>query len=427
MTDDDSKRAGAAPSRRRFLKDTTAAVGGVVAATVGGSAIAADAPDASNLPPNVPEWMKAPGDPMGSEPYGSPSVYEKGVVRNISKTLKQYISASGRTPLQDLDGIITPNGLFYERHHGGVPTIDPAQHRLLLHGLVDRELIFTMEDIRRFPSQSRIHFIECSGNPVYTKPYGKTASDLVGLVSCAEWTGVPLKTVLQEAGLKREAKWVVAEGADAAALTRSVPLEKCLDDAMLVYSQNGERLRPQQGYPLRLLLPGFEGNMNVKWLRRLKVTAEPAYSREETSKYTDLMPDGTSREFSFVMEAKSIITRPSGGQKMMAKGFCEIAGIAWSGHGKVARVEVSVDGGNSWQDASLQEPVLTRALTRFRLPWRWDGQEAVIVSRAIDETGYVQPTLAELVAVRGLNHFYHNNAMWPWRIDANGEVSNAQA
>ncbi|WP_223973175.1 sulfite dehydrogenase [Bradyrhizobium sp. RD5-C2] len=412
-------------SRRRFLQAGAALAGGSAIAGVAGSTALAE--QGNNLPPSVPEWMKAPGDPMGSQPYGTPSVHEKGVVKNISKTLPQYISASGRTPLQELDGIITPNGLFYERHHGGVPTIDPAEHRLMLHGMVDRPLVFTMEDIRRFPSQSRIHFLECSGNPVYTKPYGKTASDLVGLLSCAEWTGVPLKTVLDEAGLQAGAKWIVAEGADAAALTRSIPIEKCLDDAMLVYSQNGERLRPQQGYPLRLLLPGFEGNMNVKWLRRLKVVAEPAYSREETSKYTDPMPDGTSREFTFYMEAKSIITRPSGGQKLTTHGFHEITGIAWSGHGKIKSVEISLDEGKSWQQAELQEPVLTRALTRFRLPWHWDGTPAVIQSRAIDETGYVQPTLAELVAVRGLNSFYHNNAIWPWRIDANGEVTNGQA
>ncbi|MCA6108198.1 sulfite dehydrogenase [Bradyrhizobium cenepequi] len=407
------------PSRRHFLRAGAAVAGGAALAAAPAAA------DTGNLPPNIPEWMKAPGAPMGDQPYGTPSIYEKGVVKNISKTLPQYLSASGRTPLQEVDGIITPNGLFYERHHGGVPTIDPAQHRLMLHGLVDHPLIFTMDDIRRFPSQSRIHFIECSGNPVYSKPYGKTASDLVGLVSCAEWTGVMLKDVLDEAGLQKEAKWIVAEGADAAAMTRSIPIEKCLDDAMLVYSQNGERLRPQQGYPLRLLLPGFEGNMNIKWLRRLKAVAEPVYSREETSKYTDLMPDGTAREFTFYMEAKSIILRPSGGQKLNGSGFHEISGIAWSGHGKIKRVEVSVDDGKSWQVAKLQEPVLTRALTRFRLPWQWDGTPAVIQSRAIDETEYVQPTLAELLAVRGVNHYYHNNAIWPWRIDSNGEVSNA--
>jgi sulfane dehydrogenase subunit SoxC len=414
-------------SRRRFLRES-ALVGGVVLAggLAGGKALGATA-NADNLPPNVPEWMTTPGDAMGSELYGTPSPFEKSVVKNIPKNLPQYLSASGRTPLQDLDGIITPNGLFYERHHGGVPTIDPAQHRLMVHGLVDRPLIFTMEDIRRFPSQSRIYFLECSGNPTYKKPYGKTASDLVGLLSCAEWTGVSLKLVLQEAGLRPDAKWVVAEGADSAALTRSIPIEKCLDDAMLAYSQNGERLRPQQGYPLRLLLPGFEGNMNVKWLRRLRVAAEPTYSREETSKYTDLMPDGSAREFTFIMECKSIILRPSGGQRLDTSGFHEISGIAWSGRGKIRRVDVSVDDGKSWQEAELQEPVLTRALTRFRLPWHWDGQTAVIQSRAIDETGYVQPTLAELLGVRGDNSFYHNNAIWPWRIAADGEVTNAAA
>jgi len=418
----------AAPSRRHLLRQGGALVGGaVLLGGLAGAEAQAAGVGADNLPPNIPGWMTAPGEAMGSEPYGLPSRFEKDVVKNIAKNLPQYLSAAARTPLADLDGIITPNGLFYERHHAGVPSIDPVQHRLMVHGLVDQPLLFTMEDLRRFPSQSRIHFLECSGNPVYTKPYGKTASDLVGLLSCAEWTGVPLKLVLQEAGLRPAAKWVVAEGADAAALTRSIPIEKCLDDAMLVYSQNGERLRPQQGYPLRLLLPGFEGNMNVKWLRRLHVTSEPAYSREETSKYTDLMPDGVAREFTFYMEAKSIITRPSGGQRLSAPGFHEISGLAWSGHGKISRVEVSVDDGKNWREAELQEPVLTRALTRFRLPWQWDGRPAVIQSRAIDETGYVQPTLAELLAVRGTNSFYHNNAIWPWHIGADGEVSNALA
>ena len=413
-----------APSRRRFLQQGAMIGGATIASGLAGSAGAAD-PGSKNLPPNVPEWMKVPGDPMGSQPYGVPSPFERDVVKNISKSLPQYLSASGRAPLQDLDGIITPNGLFYERHHAGVPTIDPAQHRLMLHGLVERPMIFTVDNIKRFPSVSRIHFLECSGNPGYKKPYGRTASDLVGLLSCAEWTGVSMKLVLQEAGLRPGARWVVAEGADAAAMTRSIPIEKCLDDAMIVYSQNGERLRPQQGYPLRLILPGFEGNMNIKWLRRLHVTAEPAFSRDETSKYTDLMPDGTAREFSFVMEAKSIILRPSGGQRLASTGFHEITGIAWSGRGTIRRVDVSVDDGRNWREAQLQEPILTRALTRFRLPWHWDGKPAVIQSRATDETGYVQPTLAELIAERGDNFFYHNNAMWPWRISASGEVSNA--
>src|SRR3981189_2617582 len=245
----------AATSRRRFLHESVAlATGTAIASGLAGIEAVGASESVGNRPPNVPEWMKAPGDPMGSQPYGTPSPFEKGVVKNIPKNLPQYLSASGRTPLQDLDGIITPNGLFYERHHGGVPRTNPAQHRRMLHGLVDKPLIFTMDDIRRFPSESRIYFLECSGNPVYKKPYGKTASDLVGLVSCAEWTGVSLKLVLQEAGLQPAAKWVIAEGADSAALTRSIPIEKCIEDAMLVYSQNGERRRPQQGYPLRLLL-----------------------------------------------------------------------------------------------------------------------------------------------------------------------------
>ena len=424
-----SELATASPARRDFLRSTGAMLGAAAAAGAG-NALAQGASPATMTsppasPPAVPESMKAPGAPVGAKLYGEPSPYESKVIRNVAKGQAQYISSTSRTPLGELDGVITPNGLFYERHHGGVPTIDPTQHRLMLHGMVKSPLLFTVDDLRRFPSVSRIHFLECSGNPVYTKPYGKTASDLIGLVSCGEWTGVELKTLLDEAGLQPGAKWVMAEGADAAAMTRSIPIEKCLDDALIVYSQNGERLRPEQGYPLRLLLPGFEGNMNVKWLRRLKVTDAPVYSREETSKYTDLLPDGKAREFTFFMEAKSIITSPSGGQRIESPGFVEIRGIAWSGHGKIARVDVSVDGGKNWADAALQEPVLTRALTRFRYPWRWDGQPTVIQSRALDETGYVQPSFAQLLDERGDNSFYHNNAVQPWRVAASGEVSNA--
>lgn len=418
-------------NRRRFLRQgvmvgLAGAAGTALAQQPPGAASASAATPASgNLPPAVPEWTGKPGAPTGGKLYGVPSSYEKDVVRHLRSTDKQYFSSSTRTPLQELDGIITPNGLFYERHHGGVPEIDPAQHRLMVHGLVERPLVFTMEALRRFPSESHIYFLECSGNPSYTA-YGKTAAEANGLVSCAEWTGVPLKTVLEEAGLKKDAKWIIAEGADAAAMNRSIPIEKCLDDAMLVYSQNGERLRPEQGYPVRLLLPGYEGNMSIKWLRRLHVVAEPAYTREETSKYTDLMPDGKARKFSFYMEAKSIITAPSGMQRLPGPGFCEIRGIAWSGHGKITRVDVSVDNGQTWQEARLQDPVLTRAITRFRLPWRWDGSPAVIMSRATDETGYVQPALEDLLAVRGPNYFYHNNAMTPWRIAESGEVTNAR-
>jgi sulfane dehydrogenase subunit SoxC len=413
---------GGSRSRRRFLMSSSALVSMGATSTVG---LGAQQSAPEGLP--IPDSMKTPGAPVGGKLYGEPSSFEGHLIRNVPKNQPQYISASSRSPLAELDGIITPSGLFYERHHGGVPTIDPAQHRLMLHGMVNTPLVFTVDELRRFPSESKIYFLECSGNPTYKRPYGQTASDLFGLVSCAEWTGVSVKTLLNEAGLQPGAKWVVAEGADAAGMTRSIPIDKCLDDALVVYSQNGERLRPEQGYPLRLFLPGFEGNMSVKWLRRLKVVDAPVYSREETSKYTDLMPDGKARQFTFFMEAKSIITSPSGGQRIDGPGFVEIRGIAWSGHGRVSRVDVSVDGGRNWMNATLQEPVLSKALTRFRYAWRWDGQPTIIQSRAIDETGYVQPTFAELLDKRGDNSFYHNNAVQPWRVAADGEVTNANA
>lgn len=414
-------------SRRDFLRHGSMLAGAVAVspATLGSARAQEVTPTRSETLPAVPEPMTYPGADVGSEPYGMPSPFEEHVTRRLTDGAKQLTSYWSQTPLEDLDGIITPNGLFFERHHGGIPEIDPEQHHLMVHGLVERPMVFSMEEIRRFPSESHIYFLECSGNPPFSRPPAKTASDLVGLAACAEWTGVPLKTVLEQVGLKPEAKWVIAEGSDAAGMTRSIPIAKCLDDAMLVYSQNGERLRPAQGYPLRVLLPGFEGNMNVKWVRRLHVTDEPIFAREETSKYTDLMPDGTARRFTFYMDAKSIITRPSGTHRIK-HGFNEITGIAWTGRGKITKVEVSVDDGKSWQEAQLQEPILTRAFTRFRLPWNWDGQPAVIISRATDETGYVQPSFEELTAVRGMNSTYHNNATQPWKISETGEVSNAR-
>ena len=370
--------------------------------------------------------MREQGRPVASPPYGVPSLYESKVIRRPRVALQFPTASSSGTPLQDLHGIITPNGLHYERHHAGVPEIDPGQHRLLIHGLVDRPLIFTMDDILRFPSVSRIYFLECSGN---TPEYGKaqpswTPQDTHGLLSCCEWTGVPLSTLLAEAGARAEARWVLAEGADAAGMDRSIPIEKALDDALVVYAQNGERLRPEQGYPLRLFLPGFEGNTSIKWLRRLKLGDQPFQTREETSKYTDLMPDGIARQFTFVMEAKSVITRPAGGQQLKQPGFHEITGLAWSGHGRIRSVEVSTDGGKSWQAASLQEPILPKCLTRFRLSWNWDGGPADLQSRAVDETGYVQPPRQRLVDVRGLNSVYHFNGIQTWRIAQGGAVTN---
>lgn len=422
----------ATQDRRRFLVNSVAVATSLatlkfsqtaVAQADSGAALAAGT---GQLPPNIPQWTRTLGAPTAS-PYGVPSQFETGAVRNMYPGLVEPMSAYSTTPLQELDGIITPNGLFYERHHAGIPEIDPQQHRLMIHGLVENPLTFDMQELRQFPSESHIYFLECSGNPSFLPPYGKTAAEVAGLVSCAEWTGIPLKTLLEHAGLDPKAKWIVAEGADGAAMTRSIPIEKCLDDVLVAYSQNGERLRPEQGYPIRLFVPGFEGNMSIKWLRRLHVTDQPGYTREETAKYTDLMADGRSREFSFVMECKSIITSPSGTHQLTRGGKHEMRGIAWSGHGKITGVDVSIDGGNTWYPATLQEPVLSKALTAFRAPFDWDGQELMIMSRAIDETGYVQPTLDELTAVRGEVSFYHNNSIQPWRIAANGEVTNGRA
>jgi sulfane dehydrogenase subunit SoxC len=410
--------------RRRLL-----VAGGALSGALAGNTLVPQigrAEDASNLPPNVPAWMKEQGSPILRAPYGVPSKFEKNVVRRKREERPTDTAATSWVPLQDLDGIITPNGLCFERHHAGVPDIDPEQHRLIIHGMVDRELIFTMDDLVRFPSVSRIHFLECSGNTQNWKNANPkwTVQFTHGLLMCCEWTGVPLSTLLEEVGMKPGAEWILAEGADAAAMSRSIPMGKALDDALIVYAQNGERLRPEQGYPVRLLLPGFEGNMNIKWLRRLKVGNQPFQTREETSKYTDLMPDGTARQFTFFMEAKSVITRPSGGQQLKGgPGFYEISGLAWSGHGHIRRVDVSTDGGRNWREAQLQQPILSKALTRFRFPWQWDGTAALLQSRAIDETGYVQPRHDAMIDVRGVNSFYHYNAIQTWRVDTKGEVS----
>ena len=370
----------------------------------------------------------APADPAATltmRPYGDRSPFEK-TRRGARESTKSIGVGSSRTPLQDLFGTITPSSLHFERHHAGVPPIDPAAHRLLLHGLVETPLSFTMQDLRRFPSITRALFIECAGNGV-GELVGNAAPDAArshGLLSNSEWTGVKLSTVLAAAKLQPSAKWIIAEGADACRMARSIPIAKALDDALLVYAQNGEALRPEQGYPLRLLLPGWEGNASVKWLHRLHAADEPALSYEETAHYTDLHPSGKATIFSFEMEAGSVITRPSGTQKISGPGPCEISGLAWSGRGKVSKVEVSADNGKSWQLATLDEPVLSKAVTRFRLAWQWDGQPTNILSRCTDETGYLQPTRDDIIATRGPDSFYHYNGVKSWRITADGSVTN---
>jgi sulfane dehydrogenase subunit SoxC len=375
----------------------------------------------AKTPPPLPSFLGAPVSQYGER---SPFVH---AVRQASERSRTPEQASSLTPLADTYGIITPSSLHFERHHSGVPKIDPAEHRLMIHGMVDRPLVFTVDELKRLPSISRIHFVECSGNS--GNGWGPTPRASVqathGLTSCSEWTGVKLSLLLDEVGVQQGASWILAEGSDPAKMTRSVPLAKALDDAMVVYAQNGEPIRPEQGYPLRLFLPGYEGNANIKWLRRLKVVDKPYQTREETSKYTDLMADGTARQFTLVMDAKSVVTHPSGGQRLAGPGFHEITGIAWTGRGRVTRVEVSVDGGATWKDAVLQEPILPRAHTRFRYAWDWDGSEAVVASRVTDETGYVQPSRSELVEVRGVNSNYHNNMIQAWKVKADGTVEYA--
>jgi sulfane dehydrogenase subunit SoxC len=371
---------------------------------------------------NTPSQL---GIPLG--PYGERSPYEKAVRwRRESKTPE---TGSSFTPLADSVGTITPSSLHYERHHSGIPTIDPAQHRLVIHGMVDRPLSLTVAEIRRLPSVSRTLVLECGGNSG-SEWAAKNAPDVqrsYGLASCSEWTGVPLSLLLTEAGVKPGAAWVIAEGADACRMERSISIAKAMNDILLAYGQNGEALRPAQGYPLRLIIPGWEGNSNVKWLHSLKLTDQAYMARDETAKYTDLMPDGTARIFTMQMEAKSVITFPSGGQTLPGPGLYELTGLAWSGRGKVERVEITTDGGRSWVKAQLQEPRLPIAFTRFRLAWRFDGREAVIASRCIDETGYVQPTREELVAARGLNSAYHYNGIKFWKVQADGIVTNVEA
>jgi sulfane dehydrogenase subunit SoxC len=398
------------PSRRQLLQ---------MGAAVGGSLLAVQKTLALETDP------RKLGEPLG--PYGERSPFEKAVRwRRESKTPE---TGSSFTPLHDSVGSLTPSALHYERHHAGIPAIDPASHRLVVHGLVDRPLSLSMAEIRRLPSVTRVLALECGGNSggEWGTPTGADVQRSYGLVSGSEWTGVPLSLLLAEAGVQPGVSWVIAEGGDACRMMRSIPLAKALEDSLLAYGQNGEAMRPAQGYPLRLINPGWEGNTNVKWLRSLKLTDQPYMARDETSKYSDLMPDGKARIFTYAMEAKSVITFPSGGQKLPAQGLYELTGLAWSGRGRIERVEVTADGGRTWVKADLQEPRLPIALTRFRLAWRFNGQNTSIASRAVDETGYVQPTRAALIAARGTNSAYHYNGIKVWNVRADGTVTNVEA
>jgi sulfane dehydrogenase subunit SoxC len=411
------------PERRRFLRNGAALAG---AALAGG--MAATKAGAEVL--EIPASNKELGRGMEPAAYGMPSKFEDHVKRRRSDVLvnKQNFSDWSMTPLQDQLGIVTPNGLVFERHHNGVPDIDPDQHTLVIHGMVKQPLKFSMSDLMRYPAISKFHFLECSGNGLtdWTKAASTTVQQSHGLLSCMQWTGVPLSWLLDEAGLAEGAKWVLMEGADGSAHLRSIPIAKALDDVFLAYGQNGERLRPENGYPLRAIIPGWEGNVNIKWLRRIKVGDQPWQVRSETARYTDPMPNGKWRQYSFVMECKSVITRPSGGMKMRGPGLYEIEGFAWSGNGSIKAVDITFDGGKNWVEAQIEAPVLDRCLTRFRYQWKWDGAPAKIASRAVDSTGYVQPTVQEIAKSRALTGFVqHHNGIFPWSIAADGEVKNA--
>ena len=406
--------------RRKFLGRGVGLAGTALAA-------GATAAGAQTLP--VPGANKAMGKAMPPTEYGMPSKFEQHVVRRRTDVFvnRQNWSDWSMTPLQHQHGIITPNGLIFERHHAGTPDIDPATHKLAIHGLVKQPLTFTLNDLMRYPSVSRFHFHECSGNGLtdWLKPASKTVQQTHGLLSGVLWTGVLASTLLEEAGIDPKAKWAAFEGGDGSAHTRSIPMEKLLDDTMIVYGMNGEALRPENGYPLRAVMPGWEGNVSVKWLRRIKLGEQPWHFRSETARYTDPMPDGKWRQFSMVMECKSVITNPSGGQNLKGTGFYEVSGLAWSGTGKIRHVDVSFDGGKNWREAQLEEPIMDKCMTRFKIGWNWNGGPAVLMSRAVDSTGYVQPTVQDLQKTRAIVGFVqHHNAVQPWIVSANGEVSN---
>ena len=380
-------------------------------------ALGAQALERAGLPvPQDP--TKVPGTPVS--PLGQRSPFERP--RRVPVGTGQGISL---TPLQNLSGIVTPADLHFERHHAGVPAIDPQRYKLLIHGMVERPTMFDLEALKRFPSVSRLCFLECSGNgfPSYRDIRPDLTPQLVdGLTSTSEWTGVLLSTLFRDVGVKPGARWFLAEGEDAAVMARSIPLEKASDDAMIAYGQNGEALRPEQGYPARLLVPGWEGNANVKWIWRIEIADRPFMTREETSKYSDPLPDCTARLFSFAMDAKSVITFPAYPVTLPDKGWWEIEGLAWSGRGRVRRVDVSTDAGRHWAPAELQQPVLPKCHTRFRYLWTWDGGDTTLLSRAADETGYVQPTLDELRQARGRGTTYHFNHIRAWTVRRDGTV-----
>ena len=414
-------------TRRGFLKATAAAGG---AAMTAGAAQAAGDPLITEKQP----WAQALGDGVDATPYGLPIKFEEDVIRrNVPWLTADPISSINFTPIHALDGTITPQGCAFERHHSGAIELSKSDYRLMINGLVDKPLVFTYADLERFPRENHVYFCECAANTgmEWAGAQLNGAQFTHGMIHNMEYTGVPLRTLLAEAGLDAAGdlsdKWVYVEGADASSNGRSIPMEKALDDVLVAFKANGEALRMEHGYPVRLCVPGWEGNMWVKWLRRIEVMDGPVESREETSKYTDTLEDGTSRKWTWVMDAKSVVTSPSPQSPIThGPGPLVITGLAWSGRGAIERVDVSIDGGKTWQTARLGAQGVKNALSRFYLDIDWDGSEMLLQSRAMDSTGYVQPTKAQLREVRGLNSIYHNNCIQTWWVKENGEAENVE-
>ena len=415
---------GKTPSRRAFLKGSIAAGGAVLGAS------AAKAAEPDPLITEVQDWASGLGDGVDATPYGMPIKFEDDVIRrNVEWLTADTISSINFTPIHALDGTITPQGCAFERHHSGAIELAKPDYRLMINGLVDTPLVFTYEDLERFPREQHVYFCECAANTgmEWAGAQLNGAQFTHGMIHNMEYTGVPLRTLLNEAGVQTEGKWIYVEGADASSNGRSIPLEKAMDDVLVAFKANGEALRKEHGYPVRLVVPGWEGNMWVKWLRRVEVTSQAIQSREETSKYTDTMADGTSRKWTWVMDAKSVVTSPSPQAPIKhGHGPLVITGMAWSGRGAITGVDVSTDGGMTWQPARLAAPGAPKALTRFYLDIEWNGEEMFLQSRARDETGYVQPTKAQLREVRGLNSIYHNNCIQTWWVKSNGEAENVE-
>ena len=414
--------------RRDFLAKALAAAAGVTA-TASAAAQAAAEGDPNIL--NLPAHATGLGQAVASPGYGKPSQFETNLQRRQSPGLTQTTQASvSFAPLQSLFGIVTPSGLHFERHHQGWWDIDPTKHRFMVNGLVKTPKVFIMDDLMRLPSVSRFHFIECGANT--GMEWGNVAVPTVqythGMLSCSEFTGVPLITLLEHCGADLKAgQFVLAEGGDGSSMTRTIPMSLIKSGEVLVaYGQNGEMLRPENGYPLRLVVPGVQGVSWVKYLRRIELGDKPYGTKDEAIHYIDLLPDGTHRQYSGIQECKSVVTTPSGGQALLDKGFYNITGLAWSGRGAIKKVDVSVDGGANWKPARLESPVLSKCLTRFNLDWVWDGKPSIIQSRATDDTGFVQPTIKQLREVRGTRSIYHNNAIQSWLVQESGEVKNVQ-